>query len=60
VTPYLVELIFAALAAIFLTLYFRDYRKPAATHGPSNKARLRLGTIFAIISIVLTYLHHSE
>ena len=54
---YIVEIVFALLSVIYLTLYTRDYLRNRAESKPVRKAWLRVGLIFGAISIVLLYLH---
>jgi len=57
---YFVILVLAGVALVYLALYFRAYLRRAATGKQPNRAWLRVGIIFAVVSAVLTYLRFTD
>jgi hypothetical protein len=55
-----VPLIFTLLAAMFLSLALIDYRKHGSATRPARKAWLRIGLIFAAVSIYLFFFQGRE
>ncbi len=52
-----VEIVFAVLSGIFLTLYVHDTICQKDGNRLPRKAWLRTGLIFAVVSMLLFYLH---
>jgi len=53
-------LIFPLVAAVFLSLASIDFLKHGAKTTPARKTWLRIGLIFAVVSLYLFYLRRTE